>query len=72
LAEGRVSDQRRAVGVNARFAWGAGSVMPPEILAKLPALPKALQYTFVNRDLLPVDADADLIVDVLPDAVRRR
>jgi hypothetical protein len=41
-------------------------------LAKLPALPKALQYTFVNRDLLPVDADADLIVDVLPDAVRRR
>jgi hypothetical protein len=72
LAEGRTSGQRPAVAVNARFAWGAGSGMPPEILAELPALPAALEYTFVNRDLLLVDAGADLVIDVLPDAIQQR
>jgi hypothetical protein len=71
LAEGRASGQRPTVGINARFAWGSGSAMPPEILAALPALPKALEYTFVNRDLLLVDVEADLVVDILPDALQR-
>jgi hypothetical protein len=71
LDEGRTSGQRPTVGINAKFAWGSGSAIPPEILAALPALPKALEYTLVNRDLLLVDAKADLIVDILPDAVQR-
>ena len=70
LDEGKTSGQRPTVGINARFAWGSGSAMPSEILAALPALPNTLEYTFVNRDLLLVDADADLVIDVLPDAVQ--
>lgn len=72
LAEGKTSGQRPTVAINGRFAWGAGATMPPEILAALPALPKVLEYMFVNRDLLLVDVDADLVVDSLPDAVQRR
>jgi hypothetical protein len=71
LDEGRSSGARPTLGINARFAWGAGSLMPPEILAALPAIPSALEYTLVNRDLLLVDIEADLVIDVLPDAVQR-
>lgn len=72
LDEGKTSGQRPTLGINARFAWGSGSAMPLEILLALPALPKAaLEYTFVNRDLLLVDAEADLVIDILPDAVQR-
>jgi len=34
-------------------------------------LPEGLEYRFVNRDLVLVDLEADLIVDVLHDAVPR-
>jgi hypothetical protein len=72
LDEGRTSGQRPTLAINARFAWGSGSAMRPEIVAALPALPEALEYTFVNRDLLLVDAGADLVVDILPRAIQRR
>ena len=72
LDEGRTSGQRPIVGINARFSWGSGSAMPPEILAALPTLPKTLEYTFVNRDLLLVDVEANLVIDRLPDALHRR
>jgi len=35
----------------------------------LPELPEELQFRFVERDLVLVDIDADLVIDVLPDAV---
>ena len=35
----------------------------------LPVLPDELQYRFVERDLVLVDIDADLVVDVLSDAL---
>jgi hypothetical protein len=39
------------------------------LLHRLPPLPKGIFYRFVDRDLVLWDADADLIVDVLPDAI---
>jgi hypothetical protein len=71
LDEGRTSGQRPTVAINGRFAWGSGSAMPREILEALPELPDPLEYRFVNRDLLLADVDADLVVDILPDAVQR-
>jgi hypothetical protein len=41
----------------------------PALLAVLPALPEELEYRFIGRDLVLVDVHADLIVDVLKDAL---
>jgi hypothetical protein len=65
----RAADRR--VAVNGHFNWGSGSAMPPEFLEVLPTLPEGLEYRFVNRDLVLVDLEADLVVDVLHDAVPR-
>ena len=65
-------DRRPALSrpiVHDQFDWGAGSFMAFCILAVLPELPEALQFRFVERDLVLVDIDADLIIDVLPDAL---
>jgi chorismate mutase len=42
---------------------------PPTLLLNLPRLPRELQYRIVNRDLLLYDPGADLIVDLIPDAI---
>ena len=55
--------------VHDRFDWGAGSFMAFCILEVLPELPEALQFRFVERDMALVDIDADLVVDVLTDAL---
>jgi hypothetical protein len=44
------------------------ATFPPGVLRQLPALPKPLEYRFVRRYLILRDAEANLIVDVLPDA----
>jgi hypothetical protein len=52
--------------------WLAGApvpTMPPDLLAALPRLPESLQYRFINRDLVLVDLDANLIVDLVPEAI---
>lgn len=41
----------------------------PALLDALPALPDVLQYRFVDRDLVLVDVHADLVVDILRDAL---
>jgi len=43
--------------------------MPSCVLSVLHALPDQLQFRFVQRDLVLVDVAADLMVDVLPDAL---
>jgi hypothetical protein len=43
--------------------------MPPDLLAALPRLPPELEYRFINRDLVLIDIDANLIVDFVPDAI---
>ena len=42
--------------------------VPPEIVRVLPALPPSLEYAFHDRTLLLRDVDADLVVDILPNA----
>jgi hypothetical protein len=61
----------RDIAINAHFDWNSGWEMAPEILEALPALPEALEYRLVHRDLLLVDVGADLVVDVLHDAIQR-
>ena len=46
--------------------------MPPLLLTQLPPLPPELQYRFLGRALILLDADANLIVDVVPDALPER
>ena len=44
------------------------ATFPPGVLRQLPPLPKPLEYRFVQRNLIIRDSEANLIVDVLPDA----
>jgi hypothetical protein len=46
------------------------SSMPPAILAALPAVPEEVEYRFVGHDLILRDVRANLIVDVVEDAIR--
>jgi hypothetical protein len=56
--------------VHGRWPEGAPlPTMPPDLLAALPPLPVELEYRFVNDDLVLRDRDADLIVDILPNAI---
>jgi hypothetical protein len=55
--------------VHDQFDWGWGSFMPACVLRVLPPLPEDLQFRFVQRDLVLVDVGADLVIDVLPDAL---
>lgn len=56
--------------VNGRFPWGRGAAMWPCVLNALPPLPDELQYRLIGRDLVLVDTHADLVVDILRNAVR--
>jgi hypothetical protein len=49
--------------------WSVSSV-PPSILAALPKLPADLEYRFVRRDLILLDAHANLVVDFMRNAIR--
>ena len=52
--------------------WPAGVPVPtmlPRVLAALPPLPAHLEYRFMNRALVLIDIDANLILDFLPDAI---
>ena len=57
--------------VNQRFPWQLGSAMPACLLAALPELPKGIQYRLVGRDLILLDLDANLVIDILREALPR-
>ena len=57
------------VGINKPFPWAFGAAVPPVLLDALPPLPVDLQYRFIGRDLLLVDVEADLVIDILPNAL---
>jgi hypothetical protein len=44
-------------------------MIPPSVLCSLPALPEELQFRFWDRSLLLWDYHANLIVDILPNAL---
>jgi hypothetical protein len=56
--------------VNGRFPWGRGTIMWPSILQALPRLPDEVQYRMTGRHLVLLDTHADLVVDILRDAVQ--
>lgn len=43
--------------------------MPAKLLLKLPQIPKQVKYRYVGRNLMLVDADNNLIVDYMVDAL---
>ena len=58
-----------APAVNQAFPWVAVSVEWPALFRELPALPPELGYALWGRDLVLVDVAANLVLDVLPDAL---
>jgi hypothetical protein len=55
--------------VNQPFPWGLGAAMWPTLLRVLPELSDELEYRFVDRDLVLIDVHANLVVDILSDAL---
>ena len=55
--------------VNQPFAWDHGTAAWPAVLAVLPLLPVELEYRLVERALVLVDRHAELVVDVIEDAL---
>jgi hypothetical protein len=43
--------------------------MPPNILLRLPELPKDMEYRFVGRHLILRDVRANMIIDEIPYAI---
>jgi hypothetical protein len=59
------------LAVNAKYPEHAPlSTVPPSVLLKLPTLPEGLEYRFVGRHLILYDLKANLIVDILRNAIR--
>jgi len=59
-----------ALVASAPYPEGAPlSMVPPDLLAKLPKLPKPLEYRFVGGHLILHDSDASLVVDFLKETV---
>ncbi len=57
--------------VNATYPDNAPLMtVPPNILAALPKLPEDLEYRFVNRTMILLDTHANLIVDLVPNAIQ--
>jgi hypothetical protein len=57
--------------VNAGYPHWATHEMPFVLLAHLPSLPAGINYRLIDHDLLLWDVDANLIVDILPEALPR-
>ncbi|MBZ5491693.1 MAG: hypothetical protein LAO76_12255 [Acidobacteriia bacterium] len=43
--------------------------MPPTILLHLPRLPEEVEYRIVNKDLILLDVEADMVVDILRNSI---
>ena len=51
------------------FPWDLGCAMPASLIPALPPIPDGLEYRFADRDLVLIDMHADLVVDILPNAL---
>jgi hypothetical protein len=75
LGEGNPKNPESAANVNlkvnAKYPSSAPlSTVPPSVLLKLPELPQGLEYRFVGRHLILFDSKANLIVDIMRNAIR--
>jgi hypothetical protein len=68
-AEGEGLGETSVPEVNTAFPWSAGNIMSPSMLWRLPPLPEELEYRSVRRDLVLLDVRANLVVDVLWNAL---
>ena len=68
INEERAPDAR-SPEINERFPWKLGSAMWPSFMGVLPPLPEELEYRFADRDLVLIDIHADLVVDILANAL---
>jgi hypothetical protein len=55
--------------INQTYPADALATVPPLILTNLPRLPDNLQYRFYGRHMLLLDADAQIIVDYIPNVL---
>jgi hypothetical protein len=55
--------------INKPFPWALGAAVWPTLLRVLPELSEELEYRFVDRDLVLIDVQANLVVDILVDAL---
>ena len=55
--------------VNGKYPWGLASAMWPTLLQVLPRLPEELEYRFSTRDLVLIDVHANIVVDILENAL---
>jgi hypothetical protein len=55
--------------VNGEFPWGISAGVWPSLLRALPPLPRELEYRFSHRDLVLLDTHANLVVDILENAL---
>jgi hypothetical protein len=46
------------------------NIMPPTILLHVPRLPEELEYRIVDRDLIIRDVEANLVVDIMRNAIK--
>ena len=71
--KGNIDDEQASMQlrVNARYpASEPLQTLPPNILARLPRLPADLEYRVVGNHLVLRDADANIIIDFIPNAIR--
>ena len=65
---------REALGRTERLLLAAADEgldeLPPRLLQYLPELPPGIEYRLVQADLVLWDVDPEVIIDVLPDALR--
>jgi hypothetical protein len=58
------------VHVNGRYPEGVPlETMPPTLLASFPKLPPELDYRFIDSTLVLRDVTANLIIDLMPEAI---
>jgi hypothetical protein len=55
--------------INRRFPWELGSAMWPSFMGVLPPLPDQLEYRFADRDLVLIDIHANVVIDILANAL---
>ena len=55
--------------INKRFPWELGSAMWPTFMGVLPPLPDELEYRFADRDLVLIDIHANVVIDILANAL---
>lgn len=69
LAPQEAPEDAPRLEVNEVLPWIADHELPPAIQASLTPLPPELEYRFVYRDLVLLDVGANLIVDILENAL---